>query len=413
MIIKKDFLFIRLLFAVPWIFVLLQVFFAASSTHRFAALSKSNMALTGIYLVMLFFLPLLLKKINKPPKSSIVVIVLTIVIIPISLSINEPLFLFKDLVLISLHVIFFILGWCFYFIFDSKSKVKYLIKDGLTLSIIFGIISLSTDFDMVSPMFGYFALTTFARVKFGREFNIYFLLSLLLYNFVWSFGKQTLLISIICIISVFLINSDIKKTRELILAKIYKYSALIFFTLSIITVLYFFDTSNLKSVVKFNLLLQQIDLFGLLSGPLSAKAIYSGLDASTAGRVIELLLIWDKLSSSPLSFLFGGGLGTSLDLSIKNQFSGIKFNFDETQSVQTLIAFIPSRFGFLGLLFVIYVSIKHFNLRRYTRNLYIPYIICLALSIMAFSTVFKFHFISFFLGAMVYNVRASKKNRIA
>ena len=172
------------------------------------------------------------------------------------------------------------------------------------------------------------------------------------------------------------------------------------------------STFDLRAFDKLNLLLNQIEISVLFSGPLTADSIYDGLDMSTAGRVVELLLIWEKFTSSIPSFLFGGGFGSALDLSIKNNFSDLTYTFQETQSVQTLLAFVPSRFGFLGVFYGLYVLLKQFKERRFSGNMYVPYIICLILSFLAFSTVFKFHFISFFLGAMVYNVRVKKQQRL-
>ena len=89
------------------------------------------------------------------------------------------------------------------------------------------------------------------------------------------------------------------------------------FMIATLTVLNFLDTSNLRSFTKLNLLLDQIKISVLFSGPLTADSIYDGLDMSTAGRVIELLLIWEKLISSAPSFLFGGGFKLSIGSCLK------------------------------------------------------------------------------------------------
>lgn len=412
LIIKKDFLYVRLLFLIPWVYVIFQIFFESFTSHRFEALSKSNLALAVVYLANFFLIPLFFAKLKAPPKGSVLFISIIALIIVISLTINNPIFVLKDTTLIIMQAVFFFIGWSFSYIFDCKPYVKILIRDGIIFSAFLGTYVFFVDYDLVSPMFGVLALASFARVKYGREFNFYFLICFLMLNFVWSFGKQTLIISFISVIIIIMSSSDLKKQRRFIDKFLYRFSMLAVFMIATLTVLNFLDTSNLRSFTKLNLLLDQIKISVLFSGPLTADSIYDGLDMSTAGRVIELLLIWEKLISSVPSFLFGGGFGSALDLALKNQFSNLTYTFQETQSVQTLLAFVPSRFGFIGVFFGLYLLFKQFKERKLSGNIYVPYVICLILSFLAFSTVFKFHFISFFMGAMLYNVRIRKQQRL-
>lgn len=411
LIINKDFFFIRLLFLVPWLYVIFQIFYVLSTTHRFQALSKSNLALAVVYLVTFSILPILFTKLKAPPKDSNLAISFIAFIIVISLTINKPIFVLKDATLIVLQLIFFLIGWTFSHVFDSKFYVKLLIRDGIIFGTFLGIYTFSVDYDLVSPMFGIFATAAYARVKYGREFNFYFFISFLLLNIFWAFGKQTLILSAIAVTIVIMSSSDLKKYQNLKNKFLYRFLILALLIFTVIVSFDYLNTADIKSFAKLNLLLDQIKIGILFSGPLTADLIYDGLDISTAGRVYELLLIYDKITSSIPSFLFGGGLGLGLDLSLKNDYSNLSFTFQETQSVQTLLAFVPSRFGFLGVFFGLYILFKQFKERRFSGNIYVPYILCLILSLLAFSTVFKFHFISFFLGAMLYNVRSRKRQR--
>lgn len=411
LIVKKDFLYIRLLFSIPWVYVIFQIYFASTTGHRFEALSKSNVALGIVYVVTFFLLPIFFTKLKAAPKGSSLVISFIILIIVVSLTINNPIFVLKDTGLIIMQVIFFFTGWFFFYIFDSKLYVKKLISDGIIIGFLLGIYATFVDYDLVSPMFGIFALATYARVKFGREFNTYFLVCFLMFNITWSFGKQTILISILSVI-VILMSSDPEKLHKFSAKSLYRFSVLVVSTISIFILFTYLNVSDLRSFAKLHLFLDQIKISSFLSGPLTAESIYYGLDVSTAGRIVELLLIWEKLSSSIPSFLFGSGLGASLDLSLKNHFSDMIFTFQETQSVQTLIAFVPSRFGFLGVFLILIVIFKQFKERNYSGNIYVSYMLCLILSFFAFSTVFKFHFISVFLGAMAHNVRIRKQKRV-
>lgn len=410
--VKKDFLYVRLLFLIPWIYVIFQIFFESYTSHRFQALSKSNLALAFVYLVTFSLVPLFFAKLKAPPKSSIFVISFISLVIVISLTINNPIFVLKDTTLIIMQVVFFFIGWSFSYIFDCKSYIKTLIRDGIIFGALLGSYAFFVDYDLVSPMFGVLALAAFASVKYGREFNFYFLICLLMLNITWSFGKQTLIISFISIIIIMMSSSDLKKQQKFFYKFLYRFSMLAVSIVAILTLLNFLDTSNLRSFSKLNLLIDQIKLSVLLSGPLTADSIYEGLDMSTAGRLIELLLIWEKLTSSVPSFLFGGGFGSALDLTLKNQYTTLTYSFQETQSVQTLLAFVTSRFGFIGVFFGLYALFKQFKERRFSGNFYVPYVICLLLSLLAFSTVFKFHYISFFMGAMFYNVRIRKYQRV-
>ena len=131
---------------------------------------------------------------------------------------------------------------------------------------------------------------------------------------------------------------------------------------------------------------------------------YAVVDVSTAGRIYEVIITFNGFLESKIKMLFGEGLGAMVDLSGKNELAQLTFDFGETRAVQTLPAFIFLKSGILGCLIFLLVLYKQFENRLLSNKLFYPYLLCLIASILAFSTLFKFHFITFFLGAMAANV---------
>ena len=102
---------------------------------------------------------------------------------------------------------------------------------------------------------------------------------------------------------------------------------------------------------------------------------------------------------------------SALDLALKNQFSNLTYTFQETQSVQTLLAFVPSRFGFIGVFFGLYLLFKQFKERKLSGNIYVPYVICLVLSFFYIFKCFS-NFISYsFSWARCYIMLESENNK--
>ena len=408
MLINRNLSLLRILFITPWLFVLLQVALVNDSQHRFSALGQANIMMAISYLICSSFIFLLMRKAKTVPLGFILAVVLFLTILIVSFFLNDFRFLVKDAGLILLQFMFFALGWFFYSEIQNSGFVKTILLDNLLIGAVGAVIIRNYGFDVVSPLFGYLALATFAYARFGKQYRNVFILALLIFNLGWSFGKQTLLLSLLCILIGGYQNNELQRKRVVRLLKILSKTLLL--GLFVFVIVSFSDVLNLRSLVKFEILFQKLDLSQILFGLGKADALYLSLDVSTAGRVLELVLIWENLVASPLNFMFGSGLGASLDLGIKNAYAGLSYNFEETQSVQTLLAFVPSRFGFLGVAAVIFIFFRSFNKRHLSGSLFAPWLICFFLSLMAFPTVFRFHFFGFFWGAMVHSYLQKKKN---
>lgn len=343
----------------------------------------------------------------KFPNKLIYFIFFIIIFFIYGISINPINSVLIDVLLLAMHGAFFYLGWNLYQEMHNEKLIKSILIDGIIISTIIGIFFLSFSGEIVSPIIGLLALSMFGMMRFGNKFSIYFWLIFLIMNLLWSFGKQTLLISVISLLIIFFNPASIKnafKTSKRIANSSLK--LVIFSLLGASSYLLILSLNiEMASIRKTLLFFENLDLntsFSLLLN--YPELAYAVVDVSTAGRIYEVIITFNGFLESKIKMLFGEGLGAMVDLSGKNELAQLTFDFGETRAVQTLPAFIFLKFGISGCLIFLLVLYKQFENRLLSNKLFYPYLLCLIASILAFSTLFKFHFITFFLGAMAANV---------
>ncbi len=385
----------------------MQFLIISQGMHRFIALNISNKFQAVVYFLTIFLFFIFRGRLMKFPNKLIYFIFFIIVFFIYGISINPINSALIDVLLLTMHGAFFYLGWNLYQEMHNEKLIKSILIDGIIISTIIGIFFLSFSGEIVSPIIGLLALSMFGMMRFGNKFSIYFWLIFLIMNLLWSFGKQTLLISAISLLIIFFNPASIKnafKTYKKIANSSLK--LVIFSLLGVSSYLLILSLNiEMASIRKTLLFFENLDLntsFSLLLN--YPELAYAVVDVSTAGRIYEVIITFNGFLESKIKMLFGEGLGAMIDLSGKNELAQLTFDFGETRAVQTLPAFIFLKFGILGCLIFLLVLYKQFKNRLLSNKLFYPYLLCLIASILAFSTLFKFHFITFFLGAMAANV---------
>lgn len=412
---RIDDFFLRALFSSSWIAVIFQhLLLNQGGLHRFNVLSITNkiQATCYVLLLVLFFL---LKGNIRIPSSKIILFFVTFSFLFIVGSIQNSLSsAVIDFILIAMQIIFFYLGWIFFERLGSKKIVKKILSDSILIAFILGIIFFRSGLEYSSPIIGFFALSVYAIMRFGSSFSIYFWIMLVLMNIFWAFGKQTLLISAIALVIIYF---NPKSIRSILLN--YRNASNNFIKLIFLSPILFFSGyfvifSGIEfgSVRKLMLLVDNtnlvIPLQLLMNYP---DLVFQIVDVSTAGRLYELIIVLNGNFQSVYHFLFGSGLGGEIALSAKNEFADIQFTFGTTRVVQTLPVFLLLKFGFMGTLLSFLWFIVYFLNRHHSQYLFFPFFLCLFASILAFTTIFKFHFLGFFWGAMAAQINKTRGRR--
>jgi hypothetical protein len=404
--------FLRTLFSSSWIIVIFQYLYIQTGLHRFAVLSITNKIQAFAYFIILFLFISFISKLKKPSFNIITIFIGSIILLLIGI-VNNPLnSALVDFSVLIMQFTFYYIGWIYFDRLGNEDIIKKLLNDSLFFSFFLGLIAFSAGFqELVTPMLGFLALSVYASMRFGKRFNKHFWAMLIIMNILWSFGKQTLLTSVIAIIFVHL-NPSIIRSVFSNSQSIYNnfFKLLIFFSISTFS---FFLLASLSiefsSIRKLILLIENMNLdipFSvLLNNP---ELVYEIVDVSTAGRIYELIIVFNSHSNTYLSFIFGSGVGGEMDLGYKNELAGLDFSFGTTRVAQTLPVFLFLKFGLFGILIFLLLFIKYLVKRKNSQFLFYPFFLCLLMSIIAFSTVFKFHFVGFFWGAMVAQISQSK-----
>ena len=392
----------RLIFAAPWFFVFAQL--VSGGQHRFASLAVANIVMAAIYVSLLLIT--LIALVVEKRSIAVPKIILTNLIVFYSLfaifglATQEFVFVLKDLTLMGLQIIFFILGYLLYSQAQSERILKKILRDNFFIALLMGVITSWYGLtEIVSPIFGYQALALLASMKFGRPWaNRYFFAFIAVDILLWAFGKQTMvMIGLLITIWLFVrprhhFQQEAKMARWVVAPSLVL-AALLINSLTDIT-----DSGTFK---KLGLLINQFDSQSL-TGAVNPAMLYLAFDDSTAGRLLEYLLIYEEAQQNPLTLLFGQGPGGALSLEVKNLYSAIEsFVFSETQGVQTLPAFILLKAGLSGLVLFTYLLISVFRYRHFASHLVWPILIMIVLSCLAFATVFRFHFLFFLIGLFV------------
>ncbi len=398
-------LFLRALFSSSWVIVFVQHFYLLQGTsHRFAVLGISNKIQAASYIFLVAFFFLLKGRLKKPSLQITFLIIFSIILLILGSIQNSLGSAFIDFVLIFMQLIFFYIGWIYFEQLENKKVVRNLLNDNILIAFVIGAIFFSSGYEYSSPIIGFFALSVYAAMRFGKDLRVYFWIMLIIMNILWAFGKQTFLISLLGLMFVYF-NKDFYKSTLINLRSMgNKALTLVIFSPFIFLSVYivFFSAIEFGSVKKFVLLIENlsfdIPLDIILKYP---ELLYEVLDVSTASRLYELLLVIDQSSQSLIHTLFGSGLGGEIDLASKNEFANLQFTFESTRVAQTLPVFMLLKFGILGLVALFLIIFFYFKKRDKSKFFFYPFFICLFTSILAFSTVFKFHFIGFFWGAMI------------
>lgn len=402
--ININHLFLRVLFSFSWIFVLIQhLFVIQGEIHRFVFLGVANkvQAFCYFFLIALFFF--LKGRFKKPSNQIVLLIIFSFCLFLIGLALNNPSAVFTDFALIGMQIIFFYLGWVFFKELGNKDLIKKILNDSIFFALVIGVLFFSYGFEYQSPIIGFYALSIYAVLRFGKTFSIYFWIILIMMNILWAFGKQNLLISLIGLALIYF-NGDVFNSRYINLRHLSNtFLRLVMLFPILISSVYilFFSDLEFGSVTKLLLLLDslsfEIPINILFIYP---ELLYQVLDVSTASRLYELILVLDQNSKSILSIFLGQGFGGEIDLSSKNEFVGLEYTFETTRVAQTLPVFLLLKFGVIGTLFFIILFFSYLRRRIYSKNLFYPFLICFITSILAFSITI-FHFIGFFWGAMI------------
>ena len=333
------------------------------------------------------------------PKSFTYISRVNIIFLGIGLLNNKPEHIAKDFALVAMQILFLILGYSLAIDFIKERLIQHIVAINLVISVILGLSVINTQtFDIVSPIFGFQALALFGALAFKKwTHTLLFFLTLMSGVVFWGFGKQSALYSLVLLaIWVFRSLGPSSATRT---TYSFGFKQLGF---TIIALLVLWATVNITTSSgiekKTQSFFQNLDLY-YISSSLSVDTIYLAFDDSTAGRLVEYILISEKMSSSIIFTMFGSGLGGALDLSIKNQYAGLaSFTFSNTQGVQTLPAFILLKGGVLGSFLFAYFCRALWSLRKYEGDLVVLSAAIVFLSVLAFPTVIRFHFLFYFIG---------------
>lgn len=404
--------FLRILFSCSWVIVIFQYLYIQTGLHRFAVLSITNKIQAFSYVIILILLLAFISKLKKPSINIIITFTITIILLLIGV-VNNPLnSALVDFSVLAMQLTFFYIGWIYFDHLSNKKIINKLLNDSLFFSFFLGLIAFISGLqELVTPMLGFLALSVYASMRFGKRFNKHFWAMLIIMNILWSFGKQTLLTSIIAIIFIYFNPSAIRSVFSNY-QSIYNNTFKLFIFFSISTFSFFLLASSgieFSAVRKLFLLIEntnlEIPFYILLNNP---ELVYEIVDVSTAGRVYELIIVFNSHSSSYTSLIFGSGLGGEMDLAYKNEVAGLDFTFGTTRVAQTLPVFLFLKFGLFGILIFLFLLIKYIVERKNSQFLFYPFLLCLIMSIIAFSTVFKFHFVGFFWGAMIAQISQDK-----
>ncbi len=408
---KLNLYLIRVLFIIPWFSILVQMLFIHIGYHRFKALSYTNKTLALLYIVTFFVILFSHKKIGKHILSFFFLLYF-LALYSFLIFNNNIISIVIDVVLLSLQAIFLYFGYYFSEIIRNKYVQRKIIKDNIIIAILLGIIYLSIfqDVEIVNPSFGLFILASIYLYDLQSLIALlYFFLAFLIFNIVFSFGKQNFIVTFLTLLVYkFFLPMRNYKNIHLYVLNFFKYSFIFLFIFAAMLLIFKYG-DNINAVrklkifinnFKYDLFIQNIEF--IYNNP---YIVYEFFDLSTAGRLSEFFIALNTLIEKN-SLLIGNGLGIELDFSERDKYTFF-YEFEKTRSVQTLFTFLISRFGIIG-----YISLVVFLLYLYFRGVFKDvwgkaFLICLVLSMIAFSTVFKYHYMMFFLG-----VALSRKRRI-
>lgn len=396
----------RSIFIAPWIFVIAQL--ANDGQHRFSGLAVANvvMASTYIFLTVMMLAAFLAER--KPllvPKTHLIVVASCYALFAVlGLASHEFSYVLKDLVLVGIQIIFFIMGYILSSRLTDERMLQTILAENLILAITLGIFrTLYEPTDIVSPIYGYQALALYATMKSGRLWtHCLFLMFIFADVFLWAFGKQTVVI--ICLLGVVWLFAKQNDRLDQV-ARVSKVWLLPTVLLTMIGLASLIDITATGAAKKFEMLFSQFDRANL-TGAVDPAMLYLAFDDSTAGRLVEYVMIYEEAQKNPLSFITGRGFGATLNLEVKNLYSSIEqFVFSETQGTQTLPAFLLLKGGLIWVAAFLFFLIKLVRLRNFAGHLVWPIIVMLVLALVAFATVFRFHFLFFFIGALINELR--------